>query len=78
VRDLLRHRIGEAVVVARSGWRGVVHRVDPAAARFTQLLVEGAVLADALDRAGEGLDFAAWLADALRHGWLQGLALAAD
>lgn len=78
VRERLRDRVGEAVVVARAGWRGAVHRIDAAGAVFTQAVAEGERLAPALDRAGAGFDFAAWLADAVRLQWLQGLALEPD
>lgn len=78
VRARLRDRVGESVVVARSRWRGLVHPIDAAGAAFTGALLEGERLAPALDRAGERLDFGAWLADAVRLHWLQGLERARD
>lgn len=62
---------GEAVVVARDGWRAAVRRIDAAGLAFMQALLRDADLGHALDAAGEGFDFTAWLADALRHHWLQ-------
>lgn len=72
-RELLRAGVGEAVVVARAGWRGAVQRVPADWAAFMQSLAGGATLAQALDAAGAGLDFAAWLAAALRQHWLERL-----
>lgn len=62
---------GEAVVVARDGWRAVVHRIDRPGLGFMQALADGHDLARALDAAGDGFDFAAWLGDALRGRWLK-------
>jgi len=80
--DVARERVqaaqGEAVVVARDGWRGVVHRVDAPGLIFLQALENGADLGRALDAAGDGFDFAAWLADALRCHWLKEVALIGD
>lgn len=70
-RDRLRAGEGEAVVVARAGWRGAVHAVDAAGAAFLQAVLDGADLAHALDAAGDGFDFAGWLAHALRGRWLK-------
>lgn len=69
-RELIHAGSGESVVVARAGWRGVVHRIDAAGLAFVQALLRDADLSRALDAAGEGFDFAAWLADALRKDWL--------
>jgi hypothetical protein len=76
-RERIRQRCGESVVVARDGWRGVVHRLDAPACAFMQALDAGASLAQALDDAGDGVDFADWLADAVRLRWLQRADLAA-
>ncbi len=62
---------GEAVVVARDGFRGVVHRIGAPGAAFMQAIARDATLAGALSAAGNDFDFAAWLADALRCQWLQ-------
>jgi hypothetical protein len=66
---------GEAVVVARDGWRSVVRRIDAPGLAFMQALLRGADLARAFDEAGEAFDFTAWLADALRSHWLKEVAL---
>jgi hypothetical protein len=55
----------------RRGWCAVVHRVSAATARWSQSLLAGHDLARAFDVAGEGFDFAAWLAVALREKWLK-------
>ncbi len=62
---------GEHALVARRGWRALVHPLDPLTAAWTQDLLAGANLADALTRAGAAFDFAAWLANALRESWLR-------
>ncbi len=71
VRAGLDAQCGEQVLVARRGWRALVHPLDPATAAWTQDLLDGASLADALTRAGAAFDFAAWLANALRESWLR-------
>ena len=69
---------GESALVARDGWRGVVHRLGEADARWTQSLLDGRDLAHALDDAGAACDFAAWLQAALRHTWLKGVSTPVD
>jgi hypothetical protein len=73
-RAALAARRGEQALVVRSGWRAAVLAIDAPTAGFTRSLLDGLVLAGALDRAGTHFDFTAWLADALRGGWLQGVA----
>ncbi len=73
VREAIAARRGEPVLVARKGWRGVVHVLDPITAAWMQDLLDGADLDTALTRAGEGFDFSAWLATALRESWLRGV-----
>ncbi len=68
VRAALQARRSEPVLVQRAGWRARVHAVDAPTLTWTQMLLDGAPLATALERAGEGFDFAAWLAWALREG----------
>ena len=51
----------------------LVHPLDPRTAAWTQDLLDSVDLAAALIRAGEGFDFAAWLATALRESWLRGV-----
>ena len=72
-REALQARRGERVLVARSGWRAAVHRIDPSTFEWTQSVLAGTDLAVALDGAADGFDFAAWLATALRESWLQGV-----
>jgi hypothetical protein len=74
VREAVAAERGDQVLVARRGWRAVVHPLDPLTAGWTQDLLDGVDLAAALARGGEGFDFAAWLATALRESWLQGVA----
>jgi hypothetical protein len=71
-------RRGEAVVVARSGWKARTHVVDAATARWMRCLLDGADLGRALDAAGAGFDFGAWLALALEHGLLKGIRVRVD
>ena len=77
-RELVQRGQGEPVVVAREGWRGVVHRIDAPGLAFMQALLDGADLARSLDAAGDGFDFAAWLASALRCQWLKELRVGGD
>lgn len=50
--------------------RPAVEPLDPATDRWVAALDAGQTLDAALDSAGEGFDFAAWLEQAIRHGWL--------
>jgi hypothetical protein len=74
LRAALEARAGESVLVVREGWRGAVHVLDAPGAAFVAAQLEGRDLARALTRAGGGFDFTAWLATALRAGWLEGAA----
>jgi hypothetical protein len=78
VRQALTAQRGESVLVARSAWRARVHSIDEATLAWTQMLLARAPLGTALEHAGEGFDFAAWLATALRHGWLKEVARSGD
>jgi hypothetical protein len=78
LRDAIDARRGEDALVLRQGWRAVVVPLAAADARWTEALLAGADLADALDRAGDGLDFAIWLQTALRHTWLKGVVASSD
>jgi hypothetical protein len=78
VRDAIAAQRGEAVLVARRGWRGVVHSIDAGTCAWSRDLLDGASLGTALARAGSGFDFTAWLGRALTEGWLQGVVLEAD
>ena len=66
------------VLVARKGWRAVVHRLDAAEAGFAQSVQRGASLGAALREAGDGFDFAQWLGRALRESWLKGVVVLGD
>jgi hypothetical protein len=66
----------EAVRIRRDGWEVVVERVDAANAGFEADLLRGASLGAALDAAGPGFDFEAWLIDSLRRGTLAAVATA--
>lgn len=78
VRAALAAGQGEAVCVARAGWRAVVHRLSNHDAAFMRGLLGGASLADALQAAGEGFDFAAWLQRAIAQSWLKAVLPRAD
>ena len=68
----------EQVLVARKGWRAVVHRLDAAEAGFAHSVQRGASLGAALAQAGGGFDFAHWLGRALRESWLKGVMVSGD
>ena len=71
VRAALDKGVAESSLVVRKGWRASVHRLDPLSALWTAKLLAGATLDRALADAGEGFDFAAWLATALQENWLK-------
>ncbi len=71
VRAALAERRGEAVCVARAGWRVQVHRLSAGEAIFMCVLFDGASLAEALACPGPDFDFAAWLTRAVTQGWLK-------
>lgn len=58
---------GEAVLIAREGWRATVRALDAAEARFTANVLAGRPLDIALSEAGAGFDFGAWLVSALQQ-----------
>jgi Putative DNA-binding domain len=62
----------EHVLVWRRGWRADVAQLGPADAAFTALWLRAATpsLASALEEAGAGFEFEAWLRSALQQGWL--------
>lgn len=83
VRDALHAGRSECAFVARSGWRGQIHRLDAATARWTASLLAGDTLAAALDQMSNGaeghaFDIASWLGAALQEGWLKGISVDAD
>jgi len=80
--DAVKHDIaqqrGEAVVVARHGFKAVPIVVDAATAHWMRALLDGSDLAGALEDAASGFDFTAWLTGALQSGWLKGIRVAGD
>ena len=78
VREAIAARRGERVLVARRGWRAVVHPLDASTAAWTCDVLAGVDLAEALARAGEGFDFAAWLGFAVRESLLIGVVASND
>ena len=60
----------ESALVVRDGWRVVVEVLEHADARFTDAVLRGRPLADALIQAGDAFDFQAWLIRALQQQWL--------
>lgn len=77
-RDAIEQHRGEVVLVARSGWRARVHRIDLPTLEWTNHLLAGTRLSQALDCAGPAFDLSAWLARALRDEWLHGVRDAND
>jgi hypothetical protein len=77
-RDAIARECAQRALVWRDGWRAQVSELDEAEAAWTASLLAGADLASALDRAGPGFDFAAWLARALRQRWLKGVERTGD
>jgi hypothetical protein len=65
----LRHLPGKTVMVVRQGFRATVLVLDDA--RWTRQLLAGGALGPALEHVGEGFDFGAWLARAVREAWLE-------
>lgn len=78
VREAIAAGRGEHALVTRQGWRAVAQAIDAGRAAWTHDLLDGVNLAEALARAGEGFDFAAWLADALRESWLKEVTASRD
>jgi hypothetical protein len=66
--------VGESALVWRDGFKAQVSVLPEAAGRFTQAVIDGRSLGDALEQAGGPADadfsFEAWLIAALQQGWL--------
>lgn len=77
-RERVARRDGEAVIVAREGWRGVVRQVSLPECRFVAALGQERSLAASFDAAGDDFAFGDWLAEALRRGWLRSVVGAVD
>jgi hypothetical protein len=60
----------------RSGWRAQVHKTDSLTLEWTNLMLAGKPLSQALDHVGGSFDFAQWLARAIRDDWLHEVRLA--
>lgn len=71
-REALAAGRGEHALVWRDGWRARVQAIAEPEARWTQALLEGRPLSEALDLAGESFSFEPWLLQAVQHGRLAG------
>lgn len=69
--------IGEGALVSRPAWRAVEVAIGATDRRFTAMLA-GERLCAALDQAGEGSDFAGWLARTIEQRWPKDVRLRAD
>jgi len=67
VREAFAAGRGEAVRIARQGWRAAVAVIDEPEYRFTAAVLAGRPLAAALSEAGADFDFEAWLIAALQQ-----------
>jgi hypothetical protein len=77
-REAIEQQRGEAVIVSRRGFKAVATRIDARTAHWMRQLVDGSDLAAALADAGDGFDFAAWLAMSVQSGWLKGIRVLRD
>jgi hypothetical protein len=60
----------EHAFVWREGWCAQVQGINSAAAMWTQALLRGDCLGQALTQAGDGFEFQTWLVQALQAPWL--------
>lgn len=74
-REALQRGEGEAALVWREGWKGLVQRLSPAEAAWCEALADGASIGEALQRAGQGggFDFEPWLLQGLQRSWVLGV-----
>jgi hypothetical protein len=72
-RDAIERESAQHALVWRDGWRAAVTELTEPESAWMAALLAGADLAAALDRAGPGFDFAAWLARAIQRRWLEGV-----
>jgi hypothetical protein len=70
VRVALDNRKSESALVWRQGWKAQVREVRPADVIFVSAVLAGANLGAALDAAGAGWDFEAWLTMAVSAGMI--------
>jgi hypothetical protein len=72
-RDAIERECAQHALVSRDGWRAAVTELTAPQASWMASLLDGANLASALDRAGSGFDFTAWLTRAIQQRWLKGV-----
>ncbi len=77
VRVALAAGQGEHALVWRQGWAGQLASLGDADALFTRAVLQSQGLTQALDTAGDGFDFEAWLTRALQLGWLAAVSTSA-
>jgi len=77
-RDAIERECAQHAMVWRDGWRATVTELAKPEASWTASLLVGANLASALDSAGTGFDFAAWLTRAIQQRWLKGVVSVAN
>jgi hypothetical protein len=73
VRAAFETGAGECALVARDGWRATVRALQTGEARFTQAVLAGRSLGNALTHAGDDFPFEAWLIAALQQQRLAGV-----
>lgn len=73
VRQALAEGRGEEGLLTRQGWAPRAQVLQPAEAAFVAAVLAGQTLAAALQAAGEGFDFEAWLIAALQQRLLVGV-----
>jgi Putative DNA-binding domain len=78
VNEALEAGLGEQVLVARQGWRARLHVLSQADADWAESLLAGVDLSAALEHAGPGFDFGAWLGMAVREQWVKGVVVLRD
>lgn len=72
-RTMMAAGIGEAALVWRDGWKARAVAISDADAAWVISLRAGATVGEALEQAGDGFDFEAWLVEALQRGLLLGV-----
>lgn len=70
VREAFARGTGEHALVHRSGFKAVVSALSEGATRFTQAVLDGQPLGQALASADQDFSFEPWLLAALQQGWL--------
>ena len=67
VRQAFAEHTAQCALVWRDGWRALVAAISPAELQFTQALLQGLPLGDALAEAGEEFSFEHWLPTAVQE-----------